>query len=179
MPGWAKIAIDQWSAAAGIHTGRVFRLLNKAGRLTHASLSATCIWFVVRKYRARAGLPHLAPHDLRYSYASWRARAVRRWNRSNYSLGHASIRTTERYLGLQQDLTDGPCDHLNLEWLPTPCRIEDLNMSNPRIGPVLRKLKQQLRYLPRLPARTAARSITCRGSRRCSPFYVSILLAEC
>jgi hypothetical protein len=30
------------------------------------------------------------------------------------SLGHASIRTTERYLGVEQDLTDAPCDRLGL-----------------------------------------------------------------
>ena len=30
------------------------------------------------------------------------------------SLGHASVQTTERYLGLEQDLVDAPCDHLGL-----------------------------------------------------------------
>jgi hypothetical protein len=30
------------------------------------------------------------------------------------SLGHASIQTTERYLGVKQDLGDAPCDHLGL-----------------------------------------------------------------
>jgi integrase len=29
-------------------------------------------------------------------------------------LGHASIQTTERYLGIEQDLTDAPCDHLGI-----------------------------------------------------------------
>ena len=30
------------------------------------------------------------------------------------SLGHDSIQTTEKYLGVEQDLTDAPCDHLGL-----------------------------------------------------------------
>jgi integrase len=30
------------------------------------------------------------------------------------SLGHASIVTTERYLGVRQDLVDAPCDHLGI-----------------------------------------------------------------
>ena len=30
------------------------------------------------------------------------------------SLGHASIQTTERYLGVAQNLTDAPCDHLGI-----------------------------------------------------------------
>jgi hypothetical protein len=29
-------------------------------------------------------------------------------------LGHGSIQTTERYLGVEQDLTNAPCDHLGL-----------------------------------------------------------------
>jgi integrase len=28
------------------------------------------------------------------------------------ALGHASIQTTERYLGVEQDLADTPCNHL-------------------------------------------------------------------
>ena len=32
-----------------------------------------------------------------------------------FSLGHASVRTTETYLGLQQDLVDAPADHLGLD----------------------------------------------------------------
>jgi integrase len=31
------------------------------------------------------------------------------------SLGHGSIQTTERYLGVQQDLTDAPCDYIHLD----------------------------------------------------------------
>jgi hypothetical protein len=29
-------------------------------------------------------------------------------------LGHDLIQTTEKYLGVEQDLTDAPCDHLGL-----------------------------------------------------------------
>jgi hypothetical protein len=31
-----------------------------------------------------------------------------------HRLGHASIVTTERYLGVRQDLQDAPCDHLGI-----------------------------------------------------------------
>ena len=31
------------------------------------------------------------------------------------SLGHASIQTIERYLGVRQDLHDAPCDRLGLD----------------------------------------------------------------
>ena len=36
------------------------------------------------------------------------------------SLGHASILTTERYLGVRQDLADAPCDHLGLSMPDLP-----------------------------------------------------------
>ena len=32
VPGWAKAAIDRWSTAAGIYSGRVFRPINRGGR---------------------------------------------------------------------------------------------------------------------------------------------------
>ena len=35
-------------------------------------------------------------------------------DRTRLSLGHDSIQTTEKYLGVEQDLTDSPCDHLGL-----------------------------------------------------------------
>ena len=35
MPNEAKDAIDEWTSAAEIRNGRVFRPINKAGRLTH------------------------------------------------------------------------------------------------------------------------------------------------
>jgi len=31
------------------------------------------------------------------------------------SLGHESILTTERYLGVRQSLTDAPCDRLGID----------------------------------------------------------------
>jgi starch phosphorylase len=38
MPSEAKAAIDEWTSAAEIRTGRVFRPINKGGRLTHIQL---------------------------------------------------------------------------------------------------------------------------------------------
>jgi site-specific recombinase XerD len=118
MPGWAKAAIDQWSTAAGIQNGRVFRPINKGGRLTHESLTEKCVWSILRKYRADVGLPHLAPHDLRRSYAKLARQGGAPLEQIQLSLGHASVQTTEVYLGIRQDLSDAPCDHLRLNWQP-------------------------------------------------------------
>ena len=119
MPVEAKAAIDDWTSAAGIGTGRVFRPINKGGRLTHESLTEKCIWWVLRKYAAGVGVPNLAPHDLRRTYAKLARRGGAALEQIQLSLGHASIQTTEVYLGSTQDLKDAPCDHLKLNWEPS------------------------------------------------------------
>jgi len=118
MPGWAKAAIDRWSAAAGIHSGRVFRPINRGGRLTHESLTDKTIWWTLRQYTPALGFTNLAPHDLRRSYAKLAHQGQAPIEQIQISLGHASIQTTERYLGVKQNLSDAPCDHLGLKLNP-------------------------------------------------------------
>jgi len=118
MPSWAKAAIDRWSKAAGIHSGRVFRPIHRGGRLTHASLTGKSIWWILRKYTPALGLTKLAPHDLRRSYAKLAHQGNAPIEQIQISLGHDSIQTTERYLGVKQDLGDAPCDHLGLKLKP-------------------------------------------------------------
>lgn len=115
MPGWTKSAIDEWSEKAGIDSGRVFRPINRGGRLTHESLTDKCIWFILRKYTAGLGMEKLAPHDLRRSYAKLAHQGRAPVEQIQLSLGHESIQTTERYLGVKQNLGDAPCDHLGLK----------------------------------------------------------------
>ncbi|MGA2724193.1 MAG: tyrosine-type recombinase/integrase [Bryobacteraceae bacterium] len=115
MPGWAKTDLDRWSTAAGVHTGRVFRPINRGGRLTHESLADKCIWSILRKYTPALGLAQIAPHDLRRSYARLAHQGRAPIEQIQLSLGHESIQTTERYLGVKQDLGDAPCDRLGLE----------------------------------------------------------------
>ena len=53
-------------------------------------------------------------HDLRRTFAKLAHKGHAALEQIQISLGHASIQTTERYLGIEQDLTDAPCDHLGL-----------------------------------------------------------------
>lgn len=57
---------------------------------------------------------NIAPHDLRRSFAKLAHRGKAPLEQIQLSLGHASIQTTERYLGVRQDLGDAPCDDLGL-----------------------------------------------------------------
>jgi integrase/recombinase XerD len=69
MPSWAKVAIDEWTVAAGLSSGRVFRPVNKAQRLTKERIRPETILKIVSEYGRQIGVPKLAPHDLRRTYA--------------------------------------------------------------------------------------------------------------
>jgi integrase len=57
------------------------------------------IWCVVQGYAAAIGVPKLAPHDLRRTYAKLCRAAGDDLEQIQLLLGHASIAPTERYLG--------------------------------------------------------------------------------
>jgi site-specific recombinase XerD len=114
MPSWAKVAIDAWTGAAGIEAGRLFRGVNKGDHLTGETLTAQGVLRCVQKYADQIGV-QISPHDLRRTYAKLAHKGRAALEQIQLSLGHASITTTERYLGVRQDLRDAPCDHLGLK----------------------------------------------------------------
>ena len=65
IPQWVKQALDLWISAAGITGGRVFRALSKSGKVWGTGICQNVVWYVVRSCCQRAGLDHIAPHDLR------------------------------------------------------------------------------------------------------------------
>jgi site-specific recombinase XerD len=113
MPGWAKAAVDRWTEEGGITQGRVLRAMNKAGRIRGDSMTPQSIFEAVERYSARMGAA-IAPHDLRRTFAKLAHRGLAPLEQIQLSLGHASIQTTERYLGIKQDLVDAPCDRLGV-----------------------------------------------------------------
>ena len=115
MPSWTKAAIDEWMVAAGFTSGRVFRPVNKGDNLAGESMTAQSIFETVKKYATEIGVGNIAPHDLRRTFAKLAHKGRAALEQIQLSLGHASIQTTERYLGVRQDLTDAPCDHLGLK----------------------------------------------------------------
>ena len=109
MPSWAKVAIDAWTASAEISEGALFRGVNKGDSLTGDSLTSQGVWRCVEKYS------DVAPHDLRRTYAKLAHKGGAKLDQIQLSLGHASLTTTERYLGVHQDLHDAPCDYIKLD----------------------------------------------------------------
>ena len=62
-----------------------------------------------------AGVPGIAPHDLRRSCAKMCRAAGGELEQIQLLLGHASVQTTERYLGTKQDLVHAPNDGIKLK----------------------------------------------------------------
>ena len=114
MPTWVKVAIDAWTLAAGVADGRVFRSMNRADRITGEALGEKVVWQLVKPYAEAAGVPGIAPHDLRRTCAKLCRAGGGELEQIQLLLGHASVQTTERYLGTKQDLVHAPNDAIKL-----------------------------------------------------------------
>lgn len=114
MPNWAKAAIDEWSKTSGVADGLVFRAVNKADRVVGDGITPQAIYNIIVSYGDELKKKGVAPHDLRRTFAKLAHKGGAAIDQIQLSLGHESIQTTEEYLGVEQDLTDAPCDHLGL-----------------------------------------------------------------
>lgn len=114
IPDWCKTMIDEWAGVAAISCGAVFRGIYRSGRIRRTPLSPQSIFSVVKAYAALLGT-RLAPHDLRRTWAKLAHKGAAPLEQIQLSMGHASIVTTELYLGVKQNLSDAPCDHLGLQ----------------------------------------------------------------
>ena len=104
IPVWVKTALDDWTTAAEITGGRIFRAVARAGKVWGDGISQNVVWYVVKGCCERVGLQHIAPHDLRRTCAKLCHTSGGEIEQIQFLLGHASIQTTERYLGCKQNL---------------------------------------------------------------------------
>lgn len=115
MPAWTKATIDAWSAACGICEGKIFRAVNKGGNVMGEGITPQAIRNIVAEYSLKLSTAKIAPHDLRRTFAKLSYKGGAKLDQIQLSLEHESIQTTEKYLGVEQDLHDAPCDHLGLK----------------------------------------------------------------
>jgi integrase len=113
MSGWAKGCVDAWSAMLGDGAGLVFRPVQRGGHVQLGDMTSQAIFDVVLEYAGQLGIT-VKPHDLGRSFAKLAHKGNAPIEQIQLSLGHASIQTTERYLGVKQDLSSAPCDVLGL-----------------------------------------------------------------
>ena len=127
VPIWAKAAVDVWCRAGSIMAGRLFRQITKCSAVKGEGFTGQAIYDIVLAH-ARKVDPDVRPHDLRRSFARLAHEGHAPIEQLSITLGHASIATTEKYIGAKQHFRVAPCDVLDLdisspECPPAPAKI--------------------------------------------------------
>jgi site-specific recombinase XerD len=91
MPTWLKVAIDAWTAGAGISAGYVLRPINRADQVQGERMTEKVVWQLLQPYATAAGVPGIAPHDLRRSCAKMCRAAGGELEQIQLLLGHTSV----------------------------------------------------------------------------------------
>src|SRR2546427_8656328 len=112
VPVWAKRAVDEWTDAAKINEGAIFRRVGRLGKIWGEGLTPKAIWHIVKSAAKRAEMNNLAPHDLRRTCSRLCHLAGGELEQIQFLLGHASVQTTEHYLGCKQKLRHAVNDTL-------------------------------------------------------------------
>jgi integrase len=115
VPDWVKAAIDAWSGAAGVSTGKVFRCVCRAGKHWGDGVTERVVWHLVKDYAKKIGVARVAPHDLRRSCAKLCHAAGGELEQIQFLLAHVSVQTTERYLGCKQRISGAVNDRIGIE----------------------------------------------------------------
>ena len=114
VPPWVKVAVNRWSAAAQINTGRILRSMNKSDHIVGDTLSGKAVFDIAVHYGREIGVV-LQAHDLRRTCAKLCRKHGGALEQNQLLLGHSSVQTTERYLGTEQDLGKSPNDRWSLK----------------------------------------------------------------
>ena len=102
---WVKYAVDAYVLAAAIaDDAPIFRGMRRGDHIQVNPMTDQAVMDVVARYS------EVAPHDLRRTYAKLARDAGAPLEQIQLSLGHASLATTERYLGSRLDLAVSPSD---------------------------------------------------------------------
>ena len=72
------------------------------------------VWYAVKRCAKQVGIENLAPHDLRRSCARLCHGCGGELEQIQFLLGHASVQTTERYIGCKQNLREAVNDRFGI-----------------------------------------------------------------
>ena len=112
MASWVKAIIDDRTDAADIESGYLFPPMRRGDHIQQGCMSSQAVWLIVQQY---APIENLAPHDLRRTFAKLAHKANAPLEQIQIVLGHASIETTEHYIGVDLDLAVAPSDLIQLD----------------------------------------------------------------
>jgi len=114
LPDWTRAAIDEYLGAYEITSGFLFRPVIKNGEMLNEQMHPRTIGRIVKLYGAQCRLPGIAPHDMRRTYAKLAYQYGARLDQIQINLGHQSLTTTQKYLGIDLDLGAGPGTYLDI-----------------------------------------------------------------
>jgi integrase len=117
IPDWCKDLINLWLQVSGVREGTVFRRVLKGGTRKDSGITAQSVWNIVKRSAKEAGIDNLAPHDLRRSCARLCHGSGGELDQIQFLLGHASVQTTERYIGCKQKLKEAVNDRFEMTFV--------------------------------------------------------------
>jgi site-specific recombinase XerD len=120
VPAWAQSDLDTWRAELGILNDQgdaelkrlyVLRAIVVGGKVGEPrtltrNLTDNGVWWIISRYAKRLGIK-LGPHDCRRSLAQLMRKNGAEIEQIQFMLGHASVKTTEIYLGGRLELARG------------------------------------------------------------------------
>jgi len=132
MPPWAKVALDGWTnalqdrAIPPIPTQRIFRAINKGDRLagerqatekrkSDGFMSTQAITDVLNFYTSELGYKNITAQAIRRTFAKLARKGGAEIDQIQLSLGHTSLKSTQRLLDPKQDFNDAPADRLGID----------------------------------------------------------------
>lgn len=113
ISSWVLRAIMDWQFMSKIVSGPLLRGVSRGGGILSGNgkgpgITPQAIYYIVKKLAKEIDLPDLGPHSLRRTWARAAYKEGNPLDQIKYILGHASIMTTEIYLGLQDLDLDNP-----------------------------------------------------------------------
>jgi site-specific recombinase XerD len=119
VPVSLKAVIDIWLTASQRtlnNDSLVFVAMRKGDHVAEGeTISTQALYKLTKEYGALIGHPELAPHDIRRTFAKLANRGGAALQDISMTLGHASLVTTQRYLGLDLNLESGAPDRVGLK----------------------------------------------------------------
>lgn len=115
IPDWAKKALDSWIEIGQIRSGAVFRAVDRSGKIADRPISPHSILPLVSEYGKLVGID-VKPSDLRRTCAQLCRNGGGELEQIQLLLDHASIETTERFLGRKPTALSAPNGRLQMRW---------------------------------------------------------------
>jgi len=116
VPVTVRNLINTWLVRVGISNpkSRLFVSIAYGSEELGDSITPVAIYQIVQKRCAQAGIENCKAHDLRRTFAKLAHKAGAPLHSISQMLGHQSLETTQRYLGIELELEDAASNFIHL-----------------------------------------------------------------